>query len=117
MEENGRNLCTMNLRHIGIRNFFVKDRVDKKEIKIEYCPTEQMIAVYFMKPLQGTLHKKFREIIMGHRPITDLYVMKNVTVKECVENNIIRNVTEKLCEDNKSVMWPDDMCGRTDRKM
>ena len=29
MEKNGRNLCTGNSRHIHIRYFFVKDRIDK----------------------------------------------------------------------------------------
>ena len=33
--------------------FFVKDRVDKKDICIQYCPTEQMLADFFTKPLQG----------------------------------------------------------------
>eukprot|EP00957_Ditylum_brightwellii_P070792 5380057-Ditylum_brightwellii.AAC.1 len=76
-----------------------------------------MLTDYFMKPLQGTLYNKFRAIIMGHRPITDLYVIKNVTVKERVENKIIRNVMEKLGEDNKSVMWSNVVHRRTDRKM
>ena len=31
MEKNGRNSCTGNSRHISIRYFFVKDRLDKKE--------------------------------------------------------------------------------------
>jgi len=31
MEINGRNSCTGNSKHINIRNFWVKDRVDNKE--------------------------------------------------------------------------------------
>jgi hypothetical protein len=60
MEKNGRNSCTGNSRHISIRFFFVKDRVDKGEFTIEYCPTECMLADYFTKPLQGALFTKFR---------------------------------------------------------
>ena len=51
MLKNGRNLCTENSRHVHIRLFFVKDRVDKKEMKVEYCPTKIMLADYFTKPL------------------------------------------------------------------
>jgi len=34
LEINGRNSCTSNSRHISIRYFFVKDRVDNKEFVI-----------------------------------------------------------------------------------
>ena len=51
MEMNGRNSCTGNTRHINIRYFFVKDRVDKKEITIGYCPTECMLVDFFTKSL------------------------------------------------------------------
>ena len=65
MEKNGRNSCTGNSRHIKIRYFFVKDLVDKGEVEIVYCPTEQMLADYFTKPLQGELFRRFRKVIMG----------------------------------------------------
>ena len=51
METNGRNSCTGNSRHIHIRYFFVKDRIEKKEMRVEYCLTEYMLADYFTKPL------------------------------------------------------------------
>ena len=72
MLKNGRNSCTGNSRHIHIRYFFVKDRIDKKEIKVEYCPSPIMLADYFTKPLQGALFNKFRDVIMGHAPISSL---------------------------------------------
>ena len=49
MEENERNSCTGNSRHIDIRYVFSKDRVDKKEISIKYCPTTKMLADFFYK--------------------------------------------------------------------
>ena len=72
MLKNGRNSCTGNSRHIDIRHFFVKDRVDKKEVRIEYCPTSIMLADFFTKPLQGQLFQKFRSVLMGWEPITIL---------------------------------------------
>ena len=69
MEKNGRNSCTGNSRHIDIRYFFVTDRIAKGEFSVSHCPTLLMIADFFTKPLQGSLFKKFRDIIMGYVPI------------------------------------------------
>ena len=55
MGTNGRTSCTGNSRHIDIRYFFVVGRVKKKEVQIQYYPTEMMIADYFTKPLQVRL--------------------------------------------------------------
>jgi IS30 family transposase len=49
MARNGHNSCTGNLRHIDIRYFFVKDRIDKGKFEIQYCPTYKMLADYFTK--------------------------------------------------------------------
>ena len=89
MHKNGRNSCTGNSRHIHIRYFFVKDRVDKGEISVEYCPTHLMIADFFTKPLTGKLFHRFRNIIMGYESIFSLEE-KNFSFKERV-----RNVNEK----------------------
>ena len=72
MLKNGRNSCTGNSRHVNIRYFFVKDRIDKKEVRVEYCPTEIMLADYFTKALQGRLFLLFRSVIMGYQPISIL---------------------------------------------
>ena len=96
LKTNGRNSCTGNSRHIDIRYFFVKDRVDKEEFRIEYRKTEDMIADFFTKPLQGHLFRKFRDLIMGYENIPEKYF--NITkIKEDVglsnqENLICCNV-------------------------
>ena len=72
MLKNGRNSCTGNSRHIHIRYFFVKDRVDKKEVRVEHCPSLSMLADFFTKPLQGQMFIKFKEVLMGWKPITTL---------------------------------------------
>jgi hypothetical protein len=71
-EKNGRNSCTGNSRHIHIRFFFIKDQVDAKKLQIVYCPTGQMLADYFTKPLQGKLFHLFRNVIMGWKHINTL---------------------------------------------
>ena len=65
--ENGRNYCTGNSRHIIY--IFFWDRLDKEELKIEYCPTQMMLTDYFTKPLKGKVFKIFRDVIMGYKPI------------------------------------------------
>ena len=72
MLKNGRNSCTGNSRHVNIRYFFVKDRIEKKEVRVEYCPTEIMLADFFTKALQGRLFLLFRSVIMGYQPISIL---------------------------------------------
>jgi hypothetical protein len=38
-------------------------------VAIQYCPTKEMVADYFTKPLQGELFYKFRDQIMGVVPM------------------------------------------------
>jgi hypothetical protein len=63
--KNGRQSLGKRAKHINVRYFFVKDRIDKGEIKIQHCPTDDMIADFFTKPLQGHKFQKFRDMIMG----------------------------------------------------
>lgn len=62
--EKGRS-TSARTRHIAIRFFFVKDRVDAGELTIEYEPTESMVADSMTKPLQGHLFKEMRGWLMG----------------------------------------------------
>ena len=41
------------------------DQVEKGNIVIEYCPTDQMTADYFTKPLHGKKFNGFRKEIMN----------------------------------------------------
>ena len=51
-------------RHIGIRFFWVKDRIESGEVAIVYLPTEEMVADIMTKPLQGALFRKMRSLLM-----------------------------------------------------
>ena len=72
LEKNGRMSCGQKSKHINIRFFWVTDRVKNEDLTIEYCPTESMLADFFTKPLQGAVFHKFREVIMGWKPISSL---------------------------------------------
>ena len=52
-------------KHIKIRYFWLKDRVDVKDILMEYMPTEDMIADILTKPLQGDLFIRLRKALMN----------------------------------------------------
>jgi hypothetical protein len=40
-------------------------------MSVQYCPTGEMVADFFTKPLQGIQFQKFRDIIMNIDPSTD----------------------------------------------
>ena len=68
IERNGKR-SGRRTKHIDIRYFWVKDRLDANGIEIEYCRKESMLADYFTKPLQGGLFHKMQKVIMEHEPI------------------------------------------------
>ena len=65
LEKNGRGSSSKRTRHINIRYFFVADRIKQGELRVEYCPTGDMVADYFTKPLQGSLFRRMRDTIMS----------------------------------------------------
>ena len=72
LECNGWDSCGQKSRHINIRYFWIKYSLKDEKNKFEYCPTEQMLADFFTKSLQGNLFKKCRQVVMGWDPISIL---------------------------------------------
>ena len=88
LEVNGRASAGQKSRHIDIRYFWVKDRVKSEKIDIVHCPTEEMLADFFTKPLQGQLFEKFKKVLMGHAHINTL---KQNTTAALVEERVGSN--------------------------
>ena len=65
LEKNGQLSSSQRTKHINVRYFFMKDRVEDGEIEVVYCPTGEMVGDYFTKPLQGRKFEQFRVFIMG----------------------------------------------------
>ena len=84
LEKNGRASAGQKSRHINIRYFFVKDRVQSENINIVHCPTEEMLADFFTKPLQGALFHKFKQVLMGQAHISTLQRTTTALVEERV---------------------------------
>ena len=65
LEKNGIPSSGKNMRHLSIRAFWIADHFEKGEVKIDYEPTEEMVADFFTKPLQGSAFHKFRRVILN----------------------------------------------------
>jgi len=65
MEKNGRASSGKQTRHINMRCFFVADRIRSQEVSLEHCPTDEMVADCFTKPLQGMTFCKFRKAMLN----------------------------------------------------
>ena len=65
LHNNGKASSSKRTRHLNIRYYFLSDRIANGELRVEFCPTDEMVADYFTKPLQGEKFRKFRKIIMN----------------------------------------------------
>ena len=52
-------------RFIAIRHYWINQYILNKVVKLVHVPTDNMIADYFTKPLQGTRFKKMVNKILG----------------------------------------------------
>ena len=65
LAKNGKQSSGKMTKHIKIRYFFLTNKIKKGDVKIIHCPTEEMIADYITRPLQGKMFRYFRDLIMG----------------------------------------------------
>ena len=65
LAENGNQSSSQQTCHLNVRYYFVTDKIAKGEIQVEYCGSTHMIGDYFTKRLQGSLFKKFRDLVLN----------------------------------------------------
>ena len=65
LETNGRRSAGKRSRAINICYFFLTDQVEKGNVVIKYCPTDNMWGDFMTKPLQGVKFKNFCDEILG----------------------------------------------------
>jgi hypothetical protein len=87
LETNGRTSAGPRSRHINIRYFWIRDVTEANDINISHCPTLQMLADFFTKPLQGSLFRKFRDVLLGVKHTSILTDHSMFPTEERVGNN------------------------------
>ena len=95
LEASGRAPAGRQSRHVDARHFFIKGRVDSGEITIERCPTDEMLADFFAKPLQGALFRKFKAVVLGHAHVSALKKSPAAPPEERVEKGVPARSNEK----------------------
>jgi len=84
LARNGRSSSGKRTRHIDICYFFVSDRIKQGEVRVEYCPTEDMLGNFFTKPLQGAIFQKMRRMVLNLSEDVPL-PLTTTRPQECVE--------------------------------
>ena len=65
LEKNSRPLGLKCTRHINIWYYFITGQITKRELNVEFCPTNKMIVDFFTKPLQGVTFLKLCNAILN----------------------------------------------------
>jgi len=108
LEKNGKTSSSKRTKHINVRHYFVTDQIQNKELKVFHCPTDEMVADFFTKPLQGRKFKKFRNMIVNIPD--DKEISKKKPKKQtCTSNNSSvghRSVLETKMKKQKQGLIP-----------
>ena len=109
LEKNGRNSCTGNSRHIDIKYFFVKDRIDNRDVSISYCPTLNMLADFYTKATQGSLFEKNWDVLMGY---VNVNVLINPSFSSFEERVGIKGKKQKkqMIKSMEAKKWANSLC-------
>ena len=70
-------------KHINVRYFFVVDKIKNKEVRVICCPTEEMVADFSSKSLQGKLFVAHRNTML--EASTDEFDLYKQWYKEALE--------------------------------
>ena len=65
LAENGKHSSGKRTRHFDIKYFYITDLINRNEVSIEYCSSNDMLADYHTKPLIGEKFKLMRNKIMN----------------------------------------------------
>ena len=96
MGKNGKKSCTGKSRHIDIIYFLAKESIEINKMSMAYCSTENMLAYFFTKSLQGALFAKFCDVIMGWKHV-DTLQMGPTSTNDLVGNLVkVRSNQEEI---------------------
>ena len=113
LERNGRQSSTKRMKHMDIRYIYVGDHIQNKTLSLHHCPTEEMLADYFTKPLQGSLFIRLRNHIMGAE-FEDGNPKTQRSVLGCEDNHETIEASERDQQaserDQNGILAQDQMC-------
>ena len=67
LAQNGKSSSGKRTRHFDIKLFYITDLINRREVRVEYCPTDEMLADYMTKPTVGKKYHLFRDRILNLR--------------------------------------------------
>ena len=65
LEVNGKRSLTQRTRHLNIKFFYIIDQTEQGWLTVKCCPTKEMVADIFTKPLNSELFRQLRARIMN----------------------------------------------------
>ena len=108
LEKNGKASSSKRTRHLNIRYFFITDRIHAKEVKVAYCPTNEMLADLFTKPLQGALFRRLRNNITNIQEVQyDSSVLLTQNHRSVLKSNILNKENVRRNTSNPNVRFKD----------
>jgi hypothetical protein len=55
-----------NTRHVKLQYHFIRELVSEGEVRVEYCPTDRMIADIMTKALPKPRFEELRSVLMNN---------------------------------------------------
>ncbi len=80
-------------KHFDIRYFYVRDLIERGVITVEHCTTEDMVADFFTKPIQGKRFQDLRDLILNRKHASALQC-RSVLDGSLEENIVTENVRD-----------------------
>jgi len=65
LSENGKVSSSKHTKHLNVWYFFVTNWIKQEDGKVAYCPTENILADFFTKPLHGAIFQRMSEHILN----------------------------------------------------
>ena len=104
LEKNGKKSSGKRTRAINIRYFLITDAIEKGNLNVTYCPTDEMVADFMTKGLTGTKFTKFRNDVMGFEPRNSEYDMRSLKYRRepsKFEMDRLKNASQRLVTNEK----------------
>ena len=115
LERNGRQSSTKRTKHMDIRYFYVGEHIQNRTLSLKHCPTEEMLADYFTKPLQGSLFVRLRNHIMGAEFANgDLQAQRSVLDDDDDETQLQASEQPKTASDMTRTMLGGEQAAQAD---